>query len=126
MARECCCCAAVVALFCPPLSVLMMEGCGFDFCLNLLLSCFFLLPGIIHAFIVLLRTPEPVTVFVPAPVVVNVVDTQPQPQPQYNPQYQQQYQPNVPYQGVPYQVAPSFVQDGRAPPPPPPYSSFEK
>ena len=61
------CCAAFIALFFPPLGVLMMEGCGVDFCLNIFLTLLFYIPGLIHAFIVICRDEPravPVTVVV--------------------------------------------------------------
>ena len=58
MARECACCAALVAILCPPLGVLMMEGCGVDLLLNLLLTLLGFIPGLIHAFCVIYRPVE--------------------------------------------------------------------
>ena len=55
MARECLCCALVVSIFFPPLSVLMLEGCGVDFCINLLLTLLGWIPGIIHACCIMAR-----------------------------------------------------------------------
>lgn len=48
--HECACCASIVALFLPPLAVLMVSGCGFEFCLNVLLTILFYIPGVIHAY----------------------------------------------------------------------------
>ena len=53
------CCAAIIAFFCPPLAVLIMDGCGADFCINLLLTLLFFIPGLIHAFFVICRDERP-------------------------------------------------------------------
>ncbi|XGW26848.1 hypothetical protein V3C99_007433, partial [Haemonchus contortus] len=45
------CCLAIVA---PPLAVLFDRGCRREFWLNCLLTLLFFIPGIIHAFIVIL------------------------------------------------------------------------
>ncbi|MBD0310316.1 MAG: YqaE/Pmp3 family membrane protein [Microcoleus sp. T1-bin1] len=37
------------AIFLPPLGVFLTVGLGRDFWINLVLSCFFLFPGTIHA-----------------------------------------------------------------------------
>ncbi|MEG4531668.1 YqaE/Pmp3 family membrane protein [Microcoleus sp. D2_18a_D3] len=39
----------VAAIFVAPLGVFMTVGIGRDFWINLVLSCFFLFPGTIHA-----------------------------------------------------------------------------
>ncbi|MFK7905236.1 MAG: YqaE/Pmp3 family membrane protein [Chitinophagales bacterium] len=43
----------IIAFFIPPLSVALGRGIGSTFWLNLLLSLLLLLPGIIHALIVI-------------------------------------------------------------------------
>ena len=39
----------LAAIFVPPLGVFMTVGIGRDFWINLVLSCFFVFPGTIHA-----------------------------------------------------------------------------
>jgi uncharacterized membrane protein YqaE (UPF0057 family) len=39
----------LVAVFIPPLGVFLTVGIGKDFWINLVLSCFFVFPGTIHA-----------------------------------------------------------------------------
>ncbi|OTF76713.1 hypothetical protein BLA29_012535 [Euroglyphus maynei] len=43
------CCAASVAFFCPPLSVLLLHGCGRIFLLNCILTFLCYIPGFLHA-----------------------------------------------------------------------------
>ncbi|KAI8843212.1 putative cation transport-related protein [Chytriomyces cf. hyalinus JEL632] len=43
----------LLALVFPPAAVLVKEGCGWDFVLNIILCCIFYLPGLIHALLVL-------------------------------------------------------------------------
>nr|XP_046915768.1 uncharacterized protein LOC124496303 [Dermatophagoides farinae]XP_046915769.1 uncharacterized protein LOC124496303 [Dermatophagoides farinae]XP_046915770.1 uncharacterized protein LOC124496303 [Dermatophagoides farinae] len=43
------CCAASVAFFCPPLSVLLLYGCGKEFLLNCILTFLCYIPGFLHA-----------------------------------------------------------------------------
>uniref|UniRef100_A0A0K0FVB7 Plasma membrane proteolipid 3 n=1 Tax=Strongyloides venezuelensis TaxID=75913 RepID=A0A0K0FVB7_STRVS len=52
MAKTCCmgCCLFFITLLFPPLAVLMEDGCGLHFCLNLLLTACGIIPGVIHAF----------------------------------------------------------------------------
>jgi uncharacterized membrane protein YqaE (UPF0057 family) len=46
----------ILAIFIPPLAVfLKKETCDFDVILNLILTLFFFLPGIIHAIWVILK-----------------------------------------------------------------------
>ena len=52
------CCEIIAAIIFPPLAVGMRKGCGIDFCLNLLLTCLFYLPGLIHA-LMILSQPKP-------------------------------------------------------------------
>ncbi|KAH7182177.1 hypothetical protein DER46DRAFT_492698, partial [Fusarium sp. MPI-SDFR-AT-0072] len=42
-------CKILAAIFIPPLGVFMERGCGGDFWINLLLTCLFFLPRLIHA-----------------------------------------------------------------------------
>jgi uncharacterized membrane protein YqaE (UPF0057 family) len=39
----------VAAIFLPPLGVFLTVGLGTDFWINLVLTCFFWFPGMIHA-----------------------------------------------------------------------------
>ncbi|MDN2662987.1 YqaE/Pmp3 family membrane protein [Psychromonas sp. B3M02] len=39
----------IICIFLPPLAVLLKFGLGKDFLINLILSIFFWVPGIIHA-----------------------------------------------------------------------------
>ena len=41
-------CLIIITLFLPPLGVLMVSGCGADFCINLLLTILGFFPGHIH------------------------------------------------------------------------------
>jgi uncharacterized membrane protein YqaE (UPF0057 family) len=43
------CCAYLCALFLPPVGVLLADGCGSSLCINILLTLFFFIPGVIHA-----------------------------------------------------------------------------
>jgi uncharacterized membrane protein YqaE (UPF0057 family) len=38
----------IITLFLPPLGVLLVAGCGADFCINLLLTILGFFPGHIH------------------------------------------------------------------------------
>ncbi|KAK8187440.1 uncharacterized protein BKA78DRAFT_355616 [Phyllosticta capitalensis] len=40
----------IITIFIPPIGVLMIAGCGADFCINVLLTLLGYLPGHIHAF----------------------------------------------------------------------------
>lgn len=44
-----------IPLILQPISVLLTDGCGLQLLLNILLTCLFFLPGIIHAFFLILR-----------------------------------------------------------------------
>lgn len=44
----------ILALFCPPLAVGLKAGFGQSFVINLILTFLFWIPGVIHAFIVIL------------------------------------------------------------------------
>ncbi|CAI5444645.1 unnamed protein product [Caenorhabditis angaria] len=50
----CQCLLAILAIFLPPVAVLLHGGCNSDFCINLLLTLLLLAPGIIHAWWVIL------------------------------------------------------------------------
>ena len=45
----------VIALFVPPFPVVVRRGCGADFLVNLLLTFFCWIPGVAHAFYVIVR-----------------------------------------------------------------------
>lgn len=45
----------LLAIFLPPVAVLMTNGIGLQFLLNILLTIFFVLPGTIHALWLVLR-----------------------------------------------------------------------
>ncbi|KHJ79737.1 hypothetical protein OESDEN_20607 [Oesophagostomum dentatum] len=47
----------ILAIFCPPLAVLFDQGCTAQFWINLLLTILIWVPGVIHAFWVLLCRP---------------------------------------------------------------------
>ncbi|XP_027205473.1 uncharacterized protein LOC113799089 [Dermatophagoides pteronyssinus] len=47
------CFASIIALFCPPLAVMMMTGCGIDFLLNCCLTFLLWIPGFIHAYCII-------------------------------------------------------------------------
>jgi uncharacterized membrane protein YqaE (UPF0057 family) len=52
-----CCCTIIeliLALFLPPLAVLFHAGCMKDLAINVLLTLLFFIPGVIHAYIVIL------------------------------------------------------------------------
>lgn len=42
-------CSVVLAIFLPPLAVLIMRGCGKDLAINILLTILIWIPGVIHA-----------------------------------------------------------------------------
>ncbi|KAJ5875300.1 UPF0057-domain-containing protein [Penicillium subrubescens] len=42
-------CLGILAVFLPPLAVLLRRGCGADFYVNILLTLLGDIPGIIHA-----------------------------------------------------------------------------
>merc|ERR1712032_76192 len=48
-------CALIFALIFPPISVLLVRGCGCDFLLNIILTLLAYIPGMIHAFWVTLK-----------------------------------------------------------------------
>lgn len=43
------------AVILPPLGVLLEKGCGCDLLINILLTCLGYIPGIIHAFYIILK-----------------------------------------------------------------------
>ncbi|KAG8160893.1 hypothetical protein KVR01_009157 [Diaporthe batatas] len=45
----------VLAVFLPPAAVLIADGCGAHFCLNILLTLLGWLPGLLHAWYVVAR-----------------------------------------------------------------------
>ncbi|KAF9375418.1 plasma membrane proteolipid Pmp3 [Podila verticillata] len=45
----------IFAVIFPPLGVLMERGCGSDLLINILLTCLGFIPGIIHAFYIILK-----------------------------------------------------------------------
>ena len=47
----------ILAIFVPPIGVLMHNGCGKDFIINVLLTILGYIPGIIHAIYVIWTTP---------------------------------------------------------------------
>ncbi|KAK0401471.1 hypothetical protein QR680_015806 [Steinernema hermaphroditum] len=49
----CKCLWLLVAIFCPPLAVLLDRGCDMHVCINLLLTCLIWIPGVIHAIYVI-------------------------------------------------------------------------
>merc|ERR1712107_73323 len=49
-------CALLFALIFPPISVLMVRGCGCDLILNIILTLLAYIPGMIHAFWVTLKS----------------------------------------------------------------------
>lgn len=48
----------ILAIFIPPLAVFLWRGIGSDFWINLLLTLLFLIPGIVHAIIVISSKPK--------------------------------------------------------------------
>lgn len=51
------CCEAIIAIFLPPLAVALRTGCGAQLLLNILLTILGWIPGVIHAWIVILAEP---------------------------------------------------------------------
>ncbi|KAI9236411.1 plasma membrane proteolipid 3 [Podila verticillata NRRL 6337] len=45
----------IFAVIFPPLGVLLERGCGRDLIINILLTCLGFIPGIIHAFYIILK-----------------------------------------------------------------------
>jgi len=44
---------AILAIFLPPLPVLLKTGCSFHFFLNICLTLFFWIPGVLHAWYII-------------------------------------------------------------------------
>ncbi|KAH7136896.1 hypothetical protein B0J13DRAFT_449348, partial [Dactylonectria estremocensis] len=49
------CCKIFFAIILPPLGVFMEQGCGGDFWLNVFLTILGFIPGIIHAFYIIMK-----------------------------------------------------------------------
>ena len=49
----------LITIFLPPLGVLMEEGLGKHFLINLILTLLGWLPGVVHAFWIMSRRPNP-------------------------------------------------------------------
>uniref|UniRef100_A0A0K0DY19 Plasma membrane proteolipid 3 n=1 Tax=Strongyloides stercoralis TaxID=6248 RepID=A0A0K0DY19_STRER len=51
MAKTCCMVLIyiLVSIVLPPLAVLMSDGCGLSFCINIILTILGFIPGVIHA-----------------------------------------------------------------------------
>ncbi|KAF9514884.1 hypothetical protein BS47DRAFT_1342670 [Hydnum rufescens UP504] len=45
----------ILAIFLPPLAVLLQRGCGADFLINVVLTILAYIPGIIHALYIVLK-----------------------------------------------------------------------
>ncbi|GMS79951.1 hypothetical protein PENTCL1PPCAC_2126, partial [Pristionchus entomophagus] len=58
----------IIAIFLPPLAVVLHMGCNNDACINVLLSLLGWIPGIIHAWYVILAK-DPRDSYAPATVV---------------------------------------------------------
>ncbi|CAB3401502.1 unnamed protein product [Caenorhabditis bovis] len=67
----CKCLLALLACFLPPIAVLLYDGCSANFCINILFTCLGGIPGVIHAWYVIL---------IQQPMVVTNVYIQQQPQ----------------------------------------------
>lgn len=52
----------LLAIFFPPLSVLLQAGIGLQLLINIVLTIIGIIPGMIHALWLLLRAPEPAPV----------------------------------------------------------------
>lgn len=52
-------CLLIVAFFLPPLAVGCRLGCNIDLCINILLTLLGWLPGVIHAYYVILKNAHP-------------------------------------------------------------------
>ncbi|KAF8055821.1 TIC236 [Scenedesmus sp. PABB004] len=48
-------CKMICAVFLPPLGVFLEVGCGRDLCINILLTLLIWIPGVIHAFYIILK-----------------------------------------------------------------------
>ncbi|KAK7544529.1 uncharacterized protein J3D65DRAFT_23912 [Phyllosticta citribraziliensis] len=52
------CLLILIAIFLPPLVVLIKRGCGLNFCLNILLTLLGWIPGILHAWLIIATSPR--------------------------------------------------------------------
>eukprot|EP00080_Pristionchus_pacificus_P005009 PDM65029.1 hypothetical protein PRIPAC_53285 [Pristionchus pacificus] len=131
-------CLCILAVFFPPIAVAIHTGCGAEACLNWLFTFLFWIPGVIHAWVVILRKPHPhhhdviivqqpaaVVAAAPAAAAPSVVlnQTTVHHTGQYQPQYYQQpnqypAQPQQYQQGYPPQQGHPGQpeQKGNAPP----------
>ena len=50
--------AIIFALFFPPVSAFLVKGIGSDFIINCVLTCLMFVPGMIHAFWLVLQDSE--------------------------------------------------------------------
>ncbi|CAB3401501.1 unnamed protein product [Caenorhabditis bovis] len=58
----CKCLLLFLACFLPPIAILLYEGCTANMCINILLTCLGGIPGIIHAwYVILCMEPKTVT-----------------------------------------------------------------
>jgi len=48
----------VLAILLPPVAVIILKGCGGDFCINLILTILGWVPGAIHAVWLVLKSSE--------------------------------------------------------------------
>jgi uncharacterized membrane protein YqaE (UPF0057 family) len=55
MADSCRLISLLCALFLPPIAVLMQSGCGCDLLINIILTLLAFVPGMIHAFWIVLK-----------------------------------------------------------------------
>ncbi|GMT10098.1 hypothetical protein PFISCL1PPCAC_1395, partial [Pristionchus fissidentatus] len=65
-----CLCKLILLIFatvCPPLAVLLYDGCHSDLCINLILTLVFFVPGVLHAWYVILTKEQ--SVYSPTTVV---------------------------------------------------------
>jgi len=53
------CCKVIWAWLLPLVAVFMERGCGCQFCINILLTLLGWIPGIIHAYCIILHCHEP-------------------------------------------------------------------
>jgi len=48
----------ILAVILPPLAVILKSGCGSDLCINIILTLLAYIPGLIHAWWVILSEPH--------------------------------------------------------------------
>lgn len=79
--------ALLLSFLCPPLAVLLVDGCEGSLCVNICLTLFFFFPGLIHSWFVICSKPPQVQTIVVQQVaqtgqqpMANNNTTQPQPQ----------------------------------------------